>query len=338
MIGSLPKRRRFPVVILAALALALLVVALPLALEAQPAAKLPRLCFLTFDPGTLRSTRYVAFFQGLADLGYRDGQTIAVDYLSAEGRAERLPTLAAECVRLKADVIVVTTTPLAQAAKDATRTIPIVMLALGDPVGTRLIDSLSRPGGNVTGVTSMSSGLSAKRLELLKAAAPRISRVLVLAYLVDPIAAPQVVELKKAAVALGVQLQIRDIRTADDLSAAFDAGAKERADALLVTTASIFIVHRTRLTELAARYRLPAMYGNKLFADVGGLMTHDASRSILEVSTATYVDRVLKGAKPADLPVEQPTKFELTINTKTAKALGLTIPPSILLRADQVID
>ena len=338
MIGALPDRRRFQVVVVAALAVALAIVTLPLALEAQQAGKLPRLCFLTFDPGTLRSTRFVPFFQGLSDLGYRDGQTITIDYLSADGRAERLPKLAAECVRLKADVIVVTTTPFAQAAKDATRTIPIVMLTLGDPVGTGLIDSLSRPGGNITGVTTMSPGLSAKRLELLKAAAPRISRVLVLAYLVDPIAALSVEELKKAATSLGLRLQIRDVRMAEDLQAAFDAGVKERADGLLVTSASFFIVHRARLTELAARYRLPAMYSNTLFADVGGLMTHDASRPPLEVSTATYVDRILKGAKPADLPVEQPTKFELTISTKTAKALGLTIPHSILIRADQVVD
>ena len=324
--------------VFAALAVALVVLGLPLAVEAQQAGKLPRLCFLTFDPGTLRSNRFGAFFQGLGDLGYRDGQTISIDYLSADGRAERLPALAAECLRLKADVIVVTTTPFARAAKDATRTVPIVMLTLGDPVGTGLVDSLARPGGNVTGVTTMAPGLSAKRLELLKAAAPRISRVLVLAYVVDPIAAPQVEELKKAAPSLGVQLQIRDIQTADDLQAAFDAGAKERAEGLLVTSASIFIVHRARLIELAARYRLPAMYSNKLFADAGGLMTHDASRPSLEVSAATYVDRILKGTKPADLPVEQPTKFELTISTKTAKALGLTIPQSVLMRADQVID
>ena len=321
-----------------AIFLSLAIPIVPLAVEAQQRGSLPRLCFLTFDPGALRSTRFGAFFQGLSDLGYRDGHTISIDYLSADGRAERLPPLAAECVRLKADVIVVTTTPFALAAKGATRTIPIVMLTLGDPVGTGLVDSLARPGGNVTGVTSMAPGLSAKRLELLKAAAPRISRVLVLVYVVDPIAAPQVEELRRAAPSLGVQLQVRDIRTVDDLPAAFDAGAKARAEGLLVTSASMFIVNRARVSELAARYRLPAMYANREFADAGGLMTHDAYRPGLEVSTATYVDRILKGAKPADLPVQQPTKFELVINLKTAKALGLTIAPALLLQADHVIE
>jgi putative ABC transport system substrate-binding protein len=311
--------------------------AAPLAAEAQTGAQTPRLCFLTFDPGTLRSTRFGSFFQGLRDLGYVDGQTLTIDYLSAEGRAERLPALATECLRLHADLIVVTTTPFAQTAKKATRTIPIIMLTLGDPVGTGLVDSLSRPGGNVTGTTTMAPGLAAKRLELLKAVAPRASRVLVLAYLVDPIAGSQIEELKKSASSLGVQLQIRGIGTADDLPAAFSAGAKERAEALLVTSASIFVVHRARITELAARHRLPAMYSNRPIVDAGGLMVYDADRLGLEVATAAYVQRVLKGARPADLPVQQPTKFELVINLKTAKALGLTIPPSVLARADDVI-
>jgi len=310
--------------------------AAPLAAEAQPR-KIPRLCFLTFDPGTPQSTRFTPFFRGLRDLGYVDGRNIAIDYLSADGRGERFPTLAADCVRLKADVIVVTTTPGAQAAKNATRTIPIVLHALGDPVATGLVASLARPGGNVTGVTQMSSGLSAKRLALLKEAVPRISRVLVLAYLVDPIAPPQIEELKKAALSLGVQLQIRDIRTADDLPAAFDAGAKERAEALLTVVASIFVVHRARLIELAAQHRMPGMYPYRLVVDAGGLMAYDAYTSDLQARAATYVDKILKGAKPADLPVEQPTKFELVINLKTAKTLGLTIPQSLLRRADELI-
>ena len=184
----------------------------------------------------------------------------------------------------------------------------------------------------------MAAGLSAKRLELLKAAVPRASRVLVLAYEVDPIAAPQIEELRKAAPSLGMQLQIRGIRSADDLSGVFEAAVRERADALLVTTASIFFVHRGLVTDLAARYRLPAMYSNRPIVDAGGLMVYDADRTGLEVAAATYVDKILKGAKPADLPVEQPTKFEFVINLKTAKALGLTIPPSLLLRADQVIE
>ena len=310
----------------------------PCAAAAQPAANPPRLCFLTFDPGTLRSTRFSPFFEGLRDLGHVDRQTLTIDYLSAEGQADRLPALAGECVRLGASVIVVTTTPFAHAAKNATRSIPIVMLTLGDPVGTGLIASLGRPGGNVTGTTTMAPGLSAKRLELLKAAAPRVSRVLVLAYTVDPIAGPQIEELKKSAPSLGLQLQVRGISTADDLPTAFAAGAKERAEALLVTTASMFVVHRERLTELAAHYRLPAMYSNRPIADAGGLMVYDADRAGLEVATATYVHRILKGARPTDLPVQQPTKFELTINLKTAKLLGLALPPSFVQRADRIIE
>ena len=309
----------------------------PLAAEAQPAGR-PRLCFLTFDPGTPQSSRFDPFFQGLRDLGYVDGQSITIDYLSADGRGERFPVLAADCLRLKADIIVVTTTPAAQAAKHATRTIPIVMHLLGDPVATGLVASLARPGGNVTGLTYMASGLAAKRLALLKEAVPKISRVLVLSYLVDPIAAPQVKELESAAASQGVKLLVRDIRTADDLPAAFDAGAKERADGVLTTAESLFIVQRQRVVQRAARHRLPGLYPFRLMVDAGGLMAYDSFTSNLQARTATYVDRILKGANPSDLPVEQPTKFELAINLKTAKTLGLTIPPSLLQRADQVIE
>ena len=218
----------------------------PLVGEAEKPKNIPRLCFLTFDPGTLRSTRFNAFFQGLRDLGYVDRQTITIDYLSAEGRGERFPALAAECVRLKADIIAVSTTPAAQAAKTTTRTIPIVMLPLGDPVGTGLVDSLAHPGGNVTGMSMMISDLAAKRLELLKEAVPGISRVLVLSYLTDPIAPLQVTALKEAARLLGVTLQIHDIRTADDLPAAFDAGARERAEGLLTTAEGYSLLFSAR--------------------------------------------------------------------------------------------
>ena len=310
----------------------------PLATAAQPAGKTPRLCFLTFDPGTTQANRFTPFFQRLRDLGYVDGQTITIDYLSAEGRGEQFPALAVECLRLKADVIVVTTTPAAQAAKNATRTVPIVMIPLGDPVVTGLVASLARPGGNVTGQTFMASGLAAKRLELLKEAVPRISRVLVLSYLVDPIAAPQVRELETAARSLGVKLLVQNIRTADDLPAAFDAGARGGADGLLTTAESIFVVERKRIGELAARHSLPGLYPYRGVVDSGGLMAYDSYTPDLLARTAIYVDRILKGAKPSDLPVEQPTKFELVINLKTAKALGLAIPQSLLQRADQVIE
>jgi putative ABC transport system substrate-binding protein len=310
----------------------------PLAAGAQPAGKIPRLCFLTFDPGTPQSSRFGPFFQGLRDLGYVEGQTITIDYLSADGQGERFPSLAADCLRLKADIIVVTTTPAAQAAKNTTRMIPIVLYPLGDPVATGLVASLARPGGNVTGLTYMASGLAAKRLALLKEAVPKISRVLVLSYLVDPIAAPQVKELERAAHSLGVNLLVRDIRTADDLPAAFDAGARERADGVLTTAESLFIVQRQRVVQLAAQHRMPGLYPFRLMVDAGGLMAYDSFTSNLQTRTATYVDRILKGAKPADLPVEQATKFELVINLTTAKTLGLTIPPSLLQRADQVIE
>jgi putative ABC transport system substrate-binding protein len=314
-------------------------VAWPLAAQAQQHKSIPRLCFLTFDPTASRSTRFGAFFQGLLDLGYVEGQTITIDYLSADGHGERFPMLAAECLRLKADIIAVSTTPATQAAKNATRSIPIVMIALGDPVGTGLVDSLAQPGGNVTGMSMMASDVAAKRLELLKEAVPAISRVLVLSYLADPIAPLQVKALEKAAHSLGVTLQIQDIQTADDLPAAFDAGAKERAEGLLTTAESIFVTQRARLSELAARYRLPAMYPYTIqVADAGGLMAYDIDYPDLERRAATYVDKILKGAKPSDLPVQQPTKFALVINLKTAKALGLTISESFLLRADQLIE
>ena len=322
------------------LVLALGLTVLPHVADGQSAGKIPRLCFLTFDPGTPQSPspRFEAFFAGLHDLGYVHGKTITIDYLVADGRSEKFPELAAECVRLKADTIVVSTTPAAHAAKNATRTIPIVMVALGDPVGTRLVESLARPGGNVTGMSQMTSGLAAKRLQVLKETVPRISRVLVLSYLVDPIAPLQVTALKEAASTLSVTLLIHDIRTADDLPAAFEAGVRERAEGLLTTAESIFRLQRRRVTELAARHRLPAVYPYSAFAkDSGGLMAYDANDSDLHRRAATYVDKILKGAKPSDLAIQQPTKFDLVINMKTAKALGLTIPQSILVRADEII-
>jgi putative tryptophan/tyrosine transport system substrate-binding protein len=299
----------------------------------------PRLCFLTFDPGTLQENRFAPFFLGLRDLGYEDGKTITIDYLSAEGNGERFPALAAECLRLKSDIIVLTTTPAAQAAMAATRTIPIIMIALGDPVRTGLVNSLAQPGGNVTGMSLMVPEVAAKRLGLLKEAIPGISRVLVLAYLADPIAPLQVNALEDAARSLGVTLQVHDIRTADDFPAAFDAAAKEHAEALLTTAESIFVAQRARVTELAARYKLPAMYCYSTHVvDYGGLMAYDVSYLDLIRRAASYVDRILKGAEPSDLPIQQPTKFEFSINLKTAKVLGVTIPPGVLAIADEVIE
>jgi putative ABC transport system substrate-binding protein len=315
-------------------------VAWPLTTHAQQPKNIPRLCFLSFDLDPAASqSRFDGFFQGLRDLGYVDGQTITIDYLSADGHGERFPALVEECLRLKTDIIVVSTTPAAQAAKNSTRTTPIVMIGLGDPVGTGLVDSLARPGGNVTGISMMHTELAAKRLELLKEAVPGISRVFVLTYLVDPIAPLQVKALKAAAPLLGVTLQIQDIKTADDLPAAFEAGVREGAQGVLTTAESIFIVQRARVSELAARYRLPSMFPYSIqVTDAGGLMAYDVNYPDLQRRATTHVDKILKGTKPSDLAVQQPTKFALVINLKTAKAIGLTISDSFLQRADQLIE
>jgi putative ABC transport system substrate-binding protein len=311
----------------------------PLAARAQQAEKYPRLCFLTFDPGTLLSNRFDAFFQGLRDLGYKNRENITIDYLSADGDGERFPALARECLRLKADIIVVSTTPAAQAAIAATRIIPIIMIGLGDPVRTGLVNSRAQPGGNVTGLSLMVPEVAAKRLGLLKEAIPRISRVLVLTYLADPIAPLQVNALEEAARSLGMTLQVRDIRTLNDLPGAFEAAAKEHVEALLTTAESIFVAQRASVTELAARYNLPAMYCYSTHVvDFGGLMAYDVSYPDVIRRAASYVDRILKGAKPSELPVQQPTKFEFSINLKTAKTLGLTFPPGLLAITDQVIE
>ena len=315
--------------------------AAPRAGEAQQSKEIPRLCFLTFDPGTLqtRSPRFDGFFHGLQDLGYVHGRNINISYLSADNNGDRFPTLIDECLSLKPDVIAVTTTPAARLLKRATRTIPIVMVALGDPLGTGIVDSLSRPSENITGMSLMVPQLAVKRLELLKELVPGISRVLVLSFLADPIAPIQVKAMEGAARSLGVVLHVQDIRTADDIPAAFAVASRARAQGVLITEESMFIVHRARVTELAARHKLPAVYPFLLpVTDANGLMAYTVKAPELHRNAAAYVDRILKGAKVIDLPVQQPTKFELVINLKTAKALGLTIPPSLLQRADQVIE
>jgi len=310
----------------------------PLAVRAQLSKKIPRLCFLTFDPGTLETTRFTPFFQALRGLGYVDGQTITIDYLSANGQGERFPKLAADCVRSLADVIVVTTTPAAKAAKAATGSIPIVMYPLGDPVVTGLVASLNEPGGNVTGLTFMASGIAAKRLELLKEVVPKISRVLVLSYRVDPISGPQLEELESAAASLRVKLLILDIRSADDIPAAFDTGVREGVEGVLTTAESIFAAQGKRVVQLALEHKLPGMYPYRLMVDDGGLMAFDSYTSSFQARTAAYVDKIFKGANPRDLPIERPTKFELIINMRTAKTLGLTIPSSLIVLADELIE
>ena len=328
------KRRKF-IALLGAAA-----VAWPLVAHAQQSKEIPRLCFLTFDPGTLqsRSPRFDVFFDSLRDLGYVDGKTIVIDYLSADGKDDRFPALVSECLRLKADIIAVSTTPAAQAAKRGTRTVPIVMIALGDPLGTGLVESIVRPGVNVTGMSLMVPELGVKRLEVLKEAVPKVSRVLVLSYLSDPIAPLQVAALDRVAPSLGVTLLVRDVRSGADLAAAFDAGMSEHVNGLIVTAESVLVVHSAQIGEFAARLRLPAIYPFAIQVRNGGLMAYEANTPELHKNAALYVDKILKGAKPSDLPIQQPTKLSLFINLKAAKALGLELPQSLLTRADEVIE
>ena len=327
------KRREF----IAAVGAGLL--AAPLVAGAQQAGRVHRIGYLTGGLSTDRPHLIEAFRQGLRELGWVEGQNIVIEYRYAEGRFDRLPDLAAELVRLKVDIIVAVATPASAAAKNATGTIPIVGISLGDPVGTGLIASLARPGGNITGV-SYSVGVETigKGLELLNEIVPNVRWVAILSNPGNPLHAPAVRDLKVAARSLGEQLQLLDARGPTEFDGAFAAMAKERVGGLFVVADTMFNLHRARLVELAAKSRLPAAYGTRDAVESGGLMSYGPSLPDLFERGATYVDKILKGAKPADLPVEQPTKFELVINMKTAKALGLTIPPSVLARADQIIE
>jgi putative ABC transport system substrate-binding protein len=279
-----------------------------------------------------------AFIEGLRDLGYVEGRNITIEHRSSEGKYERLPDLAAELIRLKVDVIVVPATRNVVVARQATRTIPIVMAGTADAVGFGLVASLARPGGNVTGISTLGPEVVGKQLALLKEIGPRISRVAILGNPANDGYARVLEELKPVARSLGMSVQILNARRPDDFEPAFTAATREHAGALFVFTDGMFLLHRTRIVELAAKHQLPAMYGTSEFVDPGGLMAYGPSMPDGFRRAATYVDKILKGAKPGDLPVEQPTKFELAINLKTAKTLGLTIPPSLLLRADRVVE
>jgi putative ABC transport system substrate-binding protein len=314
--------------------------AAPLAAGAQQAAKIARIGYLSTDLAANPHT-HEAFRQGLRDLGYVEGRNVVIEYRDAEGKFERLPALAAELVALEVDVIVAGGNSLARAAKQATRTLPIVFAAVSDPVASGLVTSLARPGGNVTGASILSSELVGKRLELLTQAVPGVSRVAVLwlpGALGERTEKDMLKEAEVAAGALGVRLQVVEAREPADLDRAFSDMTRARADALTVLPSLMFLRERRRLVDLAAKHRLPAVYTVKEYVDAGGLMAYAPNLADVFRRAATYVDRILKGAKPADLPVQQSTKFELIINLKTAKALGLTIPPSLLARADQVIE
>ena len=308
--------------------------------EAQQAKKVPRIGYLSAADATRESARSEAIRLALRDLGYIDGQNIAIEYRYAEGKRDRQPELAAELVRLKVDIILVTGAEvLVQAAKNATKTIPIVMMRGADPVEAGLVESLARPGGNVTGITNLSTDLGGKRLELLKDAAPKVARV---AVLYEPTVRADVFQVKEvlpvAARALRLTIQPWEVRAGDDFEKVFAALSKERPNGLYVSGGSPrMMANRKRIADLALKSRLPSMYQNREFVDAGGLMSYDADLADSYRRVAYYVDKILKGAKPADLPVEQPTKFELVINLKTAKQIGLTIPQSLLYRADKVI-
>jgi putative ABC transport system substrate-binding protein len=302
---------------------------------AQQTKKVPRIGYLS--TGSRSSAVVEAFQQGLRDLGYIEGQNITIEYRSTEGMAERLPNLAAELVQMKVDILVVSGSPSTLAAKNATKTIPIVMTNVTDPVGIRLVASLAHPGGNVTGLSNVGSDLGGKQLELLKEAFPKVSRVAVIWDSAAPGNVLWLGEMKVAAQALRITLQPVDVHRPDDIERAFSAIKKEHASALSALRNGVINNYRPRIVDFAAKSRLPAMYPDSELVEVGGLMSYGPNFADLYRRAATYVDKILKGAKPADLPVEQPTKFEFVINLKTANALGLTIPQSVLYRADRVI-
>jgi len=312
--------------------------AAPLAAGAQRAGKVYRIGFLGGTSRTANTDMTNAFSQGLRELGYVEGQSIAIEYRYADGKYQRFPDYVNELVRLKVDVMVVVPTAAALAAKNATGTIPIVTVAVFDPVESGLVASLARPGKNVTGLTLIAGPeIVGKYLELLKESVPKASRLAVLWNPANPAHPSLVTEAEKSARALGLQLQLAGARGPDEVDNALAAVTRERAGALMVLPDSMFLAERTRLADLATKNHLPAMYGLRLHVEAGGLMAYSANLRDSARRAAFFVDRILKGRKPADLPVERPSKFDLVINLKAAKALGLTIPPAVLARADEVI-
>jgi putative ABC transport system substrate-binding protein len=320
--------------LLVTLTLAILVA--PLAAVAQPSTHVHRIGMLV-GPAPGGDPYVGAFLEGMRALGYVEGQNLVLEYRGAEGQFERFPALAAELVRLQVDVLLVGPTAAALAAKDATTMIPIVMAGVGDPVGSGLVASLARPGGNVTGLSVLQPEVPRKQLEILKEALPTVSRVAVLWNPANPSGALMVQETDVAAQALGVQVHHVEARGPDAFDSAFAAMTSAHAGALLVVPDPMFRLHGSRLAELAATSRLPTMHNAREYVEAGGLLGYGASRPDVSRRAATYVDKILQGTKPADLPVEPPTTFELVINLKTAQALGLTIPPALLSRADEVI-
>jgi putative ABC transport system substrate-binding protein len=326
------KRAAVPSILVAVVLLAVAVI-----VEAQQPAKVGRVGYLTIASLSSNEARVETFRQALRDLGYVEGKNVVIEWRSADGKRERQGQVAAELVRLKVDVIVTSGQSMTRAAKEATTTIPIVMANDNDPVGNGFVASLARPSGNITGLSTLAPELSGKQMELLKESIPKLSRVAVLGNSNEPSYPQTLKEIKLAATALGVQLQPLDVLGPKDIETAFRAATKTNVGALLVLNSALVTDHRIQIVNLALKSRLPAIYPSSLWMDVGGLMSYGSSRIDLSRRAATYVDKILKGAKPSDLPVEQPTKFELVINLKTAKQIGLTIPPNVLARADRVI-
>ena len=316
---------------------AVVLLALGVTVEAQQPKKVPRIVYLSASSGSANAARYDAFRQGLRELGYVEGKNIVIEWRHAEGKLASVPGLAAELVRLKVDVIVSSGSVTTRPAKEATNTIPIVMTQDPDPIGNGFVASLARPGGNITGLSNLNRELSGKRLELLKETIPKLSRLAVFGTSTSPGNAQNLKETELAAGAFGVKLQYLDVLDPKDIGAAFQAATKARAEAVLGLGGPVLNPQRTTVVELAAKSRLPAMYSIREYVEDGGLMSYGVILTDLDRRAATYVDKIPKGAKPADLPVEQPTKFELVINLKTAKQIGLTIPPNVLARADRVI-
>jgi ABC-type uncharacterized transport system substrate-binding protein len=305
--------------------------------EAQQAAKIPRIGYLGGATRAGNTVRREAFLQGLRRLGYEEGKNIFIEYRYAEGKFDRLPALAAELVQSRVDLIVTIGTAATRPANDATRTIPIVMAQDSDPVGNGFVTSLARPGGNITGLSQMAPDLAGKELELLKDVVPKLSRVAVLGTSNSASNAQALREMEAPAKALGITVEYQDVRNAMDLEAALAAAIKGRAQAVLVLTSAVLNTNRAQLFSVVTKHQLPAIYPQSDYVEAGGLMFYGPNVSEMFQRAATYVDKILKGTKPADLPVEQPTKFEFIVNLKAAKQIGLTIPPQVLARADRVI-
>ncbi|MGH7346886.1 MAG: ABC transporter substrate-binding protein [Candidatus Rokuibacteriota bacterium] len=328
------RRRRASIATITA---ALAMLGASLVVDAQQSAKTYRIGVLETTSAALSAPNLEAFKHGLQELGYIEGRNLFLEYRFAEGRAERFPEFATELVRLRVDLMATRGTPAALAAQKASGAIPVVMLAIGEPLGVGVVASLARPGGNVTGLSAFVGELQAKRLEVLREIVSRVARIAAVFNMGNPSEPPQWKAVAAAALRLGARAQLLDVRKAEDLAPALEAAAKQRVDALVVGMDGVTQANRRAIVELAAKHRLPAVYGSKEFVDDGGLISYGVSYPHLYRRAATLVDKIFKGAKPGDLPVEQPTTFELVINLKTSTALGLSIPPSMLHRADRVI-